>query len=171
MPEPGAPSRQALRGGRFAEKTFTPQEFVAELRSGLPRLHFGLARGLQQQIALPTVAPSRQSSGSDLWPCPLPLLPSLTRRDSGARRRQRLRRCLVACELARQIVGTLNFLALGSCARPPSSLSRCPVPSAAQRVVLRRIEDRVKTFARLAPCAGSGLGRAIHKLRDLDEMS
>ena len=29
----------------------------------------------------------------------------------------------------------------------------------------------MKTFARLAPCTGSGLGRAIHKMRDLDELT
>ncbi len=94
----------------------------------------------------------------------------MKRKDAGTRRRQRWRRCVVACELTRQIVGTLNFLAVGSQVLP-ELLSRCPVPSTAQRAVWRRIEDRVKTFARLAPCVGSGLGRAIHKMRDLDEMS
>ena len=70
-----------------------------------------------------------------------------------------------------QIVAVLNYLAVGFgklAAAPPS---RCPAPSAAQRAVLDRIEDRVRTFARLAPCAGSGLGRAAHKLRGLHEVS
>ena len=145
---------ELLGGGQFDATVFTLQQFVAELRSGLPRLHFSFACDLMS-IAAPNVVSSLPGSSSDFWPCPLPRLPFLHRRDAGARRRRRWRQHVVARELTWQVVGALNYLALGSGRHAYSSSSRCPAPSAAQWAVLQRIEARTLTSSRRARAAGS----------------
>lgn len=169
--QPHSPIPDSRNEAPLPDSSDGPISFLKIIRTCLQnhlRSHVGLRDFILHSCERdPRIADLRPQSSKDLFPCPPPLWRWTGPRQLSPRRRQRMKFLKLRNSVVQQIIGILNWEALGHVCTPPPHAKVGFGFTDAQLAMIERIESLVTHFLVAGTFHASSLGRSADKLSRL----
>ena len=169
--QPHSPIPDSASKPPLPDSSDSPISFLKIIQACLQnhlRSHVGLRDFILHSCERdPRIADLRPQLSKDLFPCPPPLWRWTGSQQLSPRRRQRMKFLKLRNSVVQQIIGILNWEALGHVSTPPPQAKVGFGFTDAQLAMIERIESLVTHFLVAGTFHASSLGRSADKLSRL----